>query len=248
MRPAAVAAVLALLFGQPALGQTPEIQVDASTGEFIIKTVLEKTTENEPLKREQLTYKRVYDVYNLNENEQVLNRAKEEVVLIEPGGRERLIEKDNKPVRGGNVSGQKFNLLTVFKALVKLHDFLVIRIEMLEERPYYVISFWPKPNQKSSGDVENVIVRSEGVMYVDIEKFYIKRLSARTLRPYSPWRALGGFTLSRADIEMVQEEFSGIVVMSSVTITDRYWSLTRGGTVFEKQTYAYKDYRLVEPR
>ena len=247
MRPAAVAAVLALLFGQPMLGQTPEIRVDPSTGEFIMKTVLEKTRENEPLKRAALTYKRIYDVYNLNEREQVTTRAKEEVILIEPGGRERLVEKNGQPVRGGTASGQKFNLLTVFEALMKLHSFSIIRIELVEDRPSYVISFWPKPNQRSSGDVENVIVRSEGVMYVDIEKFYIKHLSARMLRPYSPWRALGGFTLSRADIEMVQEEFGGIVVMRSVVITDRYWSLTRG-TVFEKQIYTYKDYQLVELR
>lgn len=247
MRPAAVAVVLALLFGPSMHGQTPEIRVDPSTGEFIIKTVLEKTAENEPLKKATLTYQRIYDVYNLNEQEQVTNRAKEEVVLIEPGGRERLVEKDGKPVRDGSISGQKFNLLAVFKALTKLHNFSIVRIELVEGRPSYVISFKPKPNQKSSGDVENVIVRSEGVMYVDIEKFYIQRLSARMLRPYSPWRALGGFNLSRADIEMVQEEFDGIVVMKSVTITDRYWSVTRG-TVFEKQTYTYQDYKQVQPR
>ena len=47
MRPAAVAVVLALLFGQPMHGQTPEeIQIAASTVEFIIKAVLEKTKEN----------------------------------------------------------------------------------------------------------------------------------------------------------------------------------------------------------
>lgn len=247
MRPAAVAALLALLFGQPVLGQTPEIQVDASTSEFIMKTVLVKTKENEPLKRAGLTYKRVYDVYNLNEKEQVIDRDKEEVTLVEPGGRERLVERNGKPVRGGSASGQKFNLLTVFEATTKLHDFSIIRIEMVEGKPSYVISFKPKPNQKSAGDVENVIARSEGVMYVDIEKFYIKRLSARMVRPYSPWKALGGFNLSRADIEMVQEEFNGIVVMGSVTITDRYWSLFRG-TVFEKQTYTYKDYQQSQPR
>ena len=63
-------------------------------------------------------------------------------------------------------------------------------------------------------------------------------------RPYS--RAGGLFSLSRANIEMTEEEFEGIIVMKSAIIIDRYWSILRGGTVFEKQTYEYGDYQLIQ--
>lgn len=224
------------------LGQTTPIEAPSNTGEFIIQTVITKARDNETAKRARLTYKKIYEVYNLDNNEQVIDRDKKEVVLIEPGGMERLVEKNDKPVKGGRSSSQKFDMIRVLEAMVKLDDFNVSKIEMVDNRPHYVIDFKPRPGQRANGDVEeDVIVRSEGVIYIDIEKFYIKRLSAWMTRPYS--RAWGMFNLSRANIEMVEEEFGGIVVMRSATIVDRYWSILKG-TVFEKQTYTYQDYQL----
>lgn len=222
------------------LGQTASIQAPSNTGEFIVGTVITRTKENDAIKKEKLTYKRVYTVDNLNDNEQVADRDKEEVVLIEPGGKERLVEKNGKPVRGGRSPSQRFEMIKVLEAMAKLDDFSIAKIEMVDNRPHYVINFKPRPGQKTNGDVEDIIVRSEGVMYVDIEKFYIKRLSAWMTRPYS--RGWGMFNLSRANLEMVEEEFEGIIVMKSFTIVDRYWALWRGD-VFERQTYLYKDYQ-----
>ncbi|OGN03314.1 MAG: hypothetical protein A2655_00600 [Candidatus Yanofskybacteria bacterium RIFCSPHIGHO2_01_FULL_43_42] len=223
--------------------QTEPIQASPQTAEFITQTVITKARENETIKRAKLTYKRVYTVDNLNDNEQVTDRDKEEVVLIESGGREHLVEKNGKPVREGRSSSQRFDMIKVLEAMVKLDDFIIVKIEMVDNRPYYVINFKPRPGQRANGDIEDIIVRSEGVMYVDIEKFYIKRLSAWMTRPYS--RGWGMFNLSRANIEMVLEEFGGIVVMKSLTIVDRYWALWRGD-VFERQNYLYKDYQKKE--
>lgn len=223
--------------------QTEPIQAPSNTADFIIQTVITKARENETVKRTKLSYKRVWTVDNLNDREQVIDRDKEEVVLIEPGGRERLVEKNGKPVRGGRSSSQRFEMIKVLEAMVKLDDFSVTKIETVDNRPHYVINFKPRPGQKTDGDVEDILVRSEGVMYVDIERFYIKRLSAWMTKPYS--RGWGMFTLSRASIEIVEEEFEGIVVMKSLTVVDRYWALWRGGDVFEKQAYLYKDYQKI---
>ena len=60
--------------------------------------------------------------------------------------------------------------------MLKLDEFNIIKIDMLDDRPCYMINFKPKSNQNDKGDnVEDIIVRSEGIMYVDIEKFYIKK-------------------------------------------------------------------------
>lgn len=253
MRPAAVAVVLAMLFGQPMYGQTPEIQIDASTGAFIVQTVIKRAKENDLVKKEKLTFKRVYTVHYLNDNGQVIDPdkpEKEEAVAIERDGKERMTEKkkNGKPVNPVNVSAPKFDLIKALEAVGKLDKFEVSRIEMFEGRPNYVISFEPKPGQRTNGDVEEVIVRSEGMMYVDIEKFYIKKFSAWMVRPYSRGGIFGWniFNLTQANIEMAQEEFNDIVVMSSVVITDKFSVF--GVDTFEKQTYTYSDYRQIEPR
>lgn len=227
----------------PAFGQTSQIQVDTNAVEFIVRAVVKKTKENDKIKKEKLSYKRVYTVDNLNDNGQIADRKKEEVAAIEQGGKERTIEKNGKPVKQGKVSVPKFDLIKALEAMVKLDDFNVAKIETLEERPCYVINFKPNPEQKANGDVEEVIIRSEGVMYVDIEKFYIKQFSAWMVRPYSRGGILGWniFSLTQANIEMSQEEFNDIVIMKSVLITNKY-SLF-GSDTFEKQMYLYKDYQ-----
>mgnify|MGYP001607666049 CR=1 FL=1 len=123
--------------------------------------------------------------------------------------------------------------------MLKLDEFNIARIETLDNRPHYLINFQPKPRQRTDGnDVEEIIVRSEGVMYVDIEKFYIKQISAWMTRSYS--RGWGIFSLTRANVDMTQEEFGDIIVMKSIVITDRYSFF---GDTFEKQTYSYQDYQ-----
>ena len=221
------------------LSQTASIQAPLDTGEFIVRTVITRTKENDEIKKEKLTYKRVYTVDNLNDNEQVTDRKKEEVVVVELGGNERMIEKNGKPVNKGKASRPKIELIKVLEAVLKLDEFNIARIETLDNRPHYVINFQPKPGQRINGnDVEEIILRSEGVMYVDIEKFYIKRISAWMTRSYS--RGWGIFSLTRANVDMAQEEFEGIVVMKSIVIIDKYSFF---GDTFEKQIFLYKDYQ-----
>lgn len=227
------------------LGQIAFIQTHPNTGEFIVHTVITRAKENENIKKEKLAYKRTYTVENLDDNEKVTDEEKKEVVIIRPGGKERMIEKNGKPINNSKISKPKIDLIKVLEAVLKLDEFNIIKIDMLDDRPCYMINFKPKSNQNDKGDnVEDIIVRSEGIMYVDIEKFYIKKISAWMTRPYS--RAGGLFSLSRANIEMTEEEFEGIIVMKSAIIIDRYWSILRGGTVFEKQTYEYGDYQLIQ--
>lgn len=230
------------------IGQTlaDSIPAPANTGEFIIRTVINRAKENDVIKKEKLAYKLVYTVDNLNDSEQITDTEKQETILLEKGGKEQALEliRNGKPInRGNKISMPRFELLKILEAMIRLDDFIVERIEPTDDRLYYVITFKPKPQQKTSGDAEEVIVRSEGKMYVDIEKFYIKKLSAWLTKTYSRVGILGMniFNLRRANLEIAQEELDGIIVMKSAIIIDKY-SLF-GAETFEKQSYFYKDYQ-----
>jgi hypothetical protein len=226
--------------------QTDIISAPANTGEFIIRTVINRAKENDVIKKEKLTYKLIYTVNNLNNNEQVTDTEKQETILVEKGGKEQALElmRNGRPINKGNkISMPRFELLKILEAMIRLDDFIVEKIEPTDDRLYYIVTFKPKPKQKTTGDAEEVIVRSEGKMYVDIEKFYIKKLSAWLTKTYSRVGMLGMniFNLRRANIEIEQEELDGIIVMKSAVIIDKY-SLF-GVETFEKQSYSYKDYQ-----
>jgi hypothetical protein len=221
-------------------GQELQIPIASDTGESIVRSVASRIQGNEKLKREFLTYKRVYTLDNLNNEGQVISRKKEEVVSIDFGGKEELLEVNGKPVKKTKATSARFDLSNVLDALLKLDDFKVVKIDRIEDRHFYIINFKPKPKVKHTGDVEDVLVRSEGVIAVDIEKFYIKKLSARLVKNYD--RALGIFSLSYANMEIEQEDLNGIVVMKHIDLVDKYWIFLKGNT-FEKQTFTYKDYQ-----
>ncbi len=210
--------------------------------EFIVGKVLEKTQNNDQLKKENLTYKRIYTVESLNDKKEVVNKDKEEVVLIEKGGRERTLERNGKGNKGNSrVSAPKFDLIKALESLIKFHDFEINRIDMIDNRPYYLISFRPKADRsRTNDDVEEIIVRSEGWMYVDLEKFYISQITVWITRSYS--RGWGIFNLTRANVDMAQEELDGIIVMKSIKLIDKYSFF--GFDTFEKQTWTYQDYQF----
>ncbi len=209
--------------------------------EFILQKVVSLAKENDELKKNTLTFQRVYVVENLNDKEEVSDKEKEEVVAVELGGKERLVEKNGRRVKANaKHSTPRFNMLVALEALMKFHDLKIDEIKMVENRPYYLISFKPKNGgPKARNDIEEVLIRSEGWMYVDIEKFYIRQLTARMFRSYS--RAMGIFNLKRANMEMAQEEFEGVVVMKFIHLVDRYSIF--GVDTFEKQTYSYLNYK-----
>lgn len=235
--------VMLLVIGlknEPSAGQSTQILIAPDTGESIMRSVIAKTKENEVVKKDLLTYKRVYTLDNLNDSGQVTDRKKQEVTSIDFGGKEETVEVNGKPVKRAKSTSPRFNLINVFDAILKLDDFNIIRIDKLGDRHFYVINFKPKPGAKPNDDIENVIVRSEGELYIDIETFYIKRLSARLVRSYE--RAWGMFSLARANVEMEFQDFDNINVVKSVTLIDKYWVILKGDT-FEKQVFVYQGYQ-----
>ncbi len=243
--PLIVFTTLGLFFSQTSPGALAQEAQPNSPVEFIIQKVIQNISENEMAKK-ALTYKRVHTIENLDNNEQTTDTEKHEITLIEVGGKETIIWLNGKSMKRRQDTPPDFDMLKSLRAMYKLDQFQILSMEMCDDRPCYVISFEARPGVTGSNKEEDVIVRSEGKMYVDIEKFYIKKLSARLIREYE--RCWGCFKLLRTDFTIEQEEFEEIIVMKSITIIDRFYALKNrfthpGGMTFERKTYIYEDYR-----
>jgi len=228
-------------------GKTSQIPVAPDLGESILKKIVSQTKNNEILKRKFLSYKRTYARYDLDENGQTMDRKRKEITSIALGGNEEIIEINDKPTKKGKSGSPRFNLMSLLETMLKLDDFTIVKIDKIDDEYFYVISFKPKTTIKPSGDIEDIVACVEGTIYVDFEKFYIKKLSAWMVKPYSRGGIFGWniFNLTKADIELTQEELNGIIVIKSIELIDKY-SLF-GRETSEKQTYLYEEYRQAEP-
>ncbi|MEX2090877.1 MAG: hypothetical protein WD989_01940 [Candidatus Paceibacterota bacterium] len=221
-------------------GQNPTKPV-----EFIMNKALERARQNELLKRDKLTYERVYIAYNLNEKEEPIKpEKKRETVLVEKGGVEKVMDKNGRYyTKTGGASGPRFDMIRALESMTKFQDLEIVRIDMIGDRPFYLINFKPRTDRsrpRPTNDIEEVIVRSAGWIYIDIEKFHIKQLAGWMTRPYS--RAWGFFSLTRANFDITQEELEGVVVIKDVKVIDKYSVF--GFDTFERQTWEYTNYRV----
>jgi hypothetical protein len=220
-----------------------QIDIDPEVTNFIIQTVIKKTSENETKKKLELSYERTYLAYELRDDGQREREINNEVVQIDFGGKENLIMKKGKPVNSTEQkpTGKKFDFISVLNSMVKLSEFDTLKIESINNRPHYVISFRPKKNVKAANDIEEIIIRSEGIIKVDAEKFQITSFDAKMSKLYSK-RIVGVpvFTLEKANIKLEQEELWNIMVTRSIIIIIKYSHLF--GESYQNWEYKYNKY------
>lgn len=225
--------VLCLILFLPKLASS---QGNQNPAEFIMKTVIQRALENDGLKKAHLEYKRTYKIEDLNSREEPTRLKKNEVTFIS-NGLEKLIEKDGRPVRGGSSSAPGINF---DNALANFYEFSSHEnpVIMMADRAYYVINFKPKRNRDPNGDVEEILARLTGTIYIDVEKLFIYKLKAKLTESYK--RGWFIYKLGRADIELEQKEFENIVVVNYFKVIDKYYVF--GVETFERQMVTYTDY------
>ena len=216
-------------------------QDNLNPAEFIMRAVVQKAVENEKLKKAKLEYKRVYKIENLNSQEESTGLSKNEVILISNGA-EKLIEQNGRPVRGGTGSGSAPSI-NFDNALAEFYDYSLSEpsLVMMQGRAYHVINFKPKKQKRTNSDIEEILARLSGTVYIDAEKLYIKRLNAKLTENYK--RGWFIYKLGRADIELEQKEFENLFVVDTFKVVDKYYIF--GVETFEKQVMTYIDYALV---
>ena len=210
-------------------------QGNENPADFIMRAVSQKTIENERIKEVNTEYKRRYVIEDLNRLEQTTRKKKDEVQLVSKG-KGKVIERFGRPVSGGSPSMPNIN----FSRALDFYDFSMAETPIVMEngRAYHVINFKPSKNARPKGDMEEILARMAGNIYIDVEKLFIYRISASLTKEYS--RGWFIYRLGRADIILKQKEFQDMIVVESLTITDKYFIF--GSETFERQTLTYTDY------
>lgn len=208
--------------------------------DFIMRTVIQRARVNDDNKKLHLTYKKTYVIEELNEQGNAVKTKGKEVVLVLQGGNEKLIEKDEKSVKRGFSSAKPINLN---EALATRYEYTMDspNIIMIDNRAYHVINFKPKDGVRANDDLEEVMSRLEGTIYIDLENLYIYRLIANLIKSYRTWIF---FNLISAHLEIQGGEFEKIAVMKDMTVVIKY--SVAGFDNFERRIFSYSEYQLVK--
>lgn len=220
-----------LLLSKMTLGQDNQNPAD-----FIMRAVIQKALDNDDLKKTRLEYKKNYKIEDLNSREEPIRLKKNEVIFVS-NGTEKLIERDDKPIKGASSSLPNINF---DNALASFYEYRLDEkpVIMMAGRAYHVINFKPKRNTRPNGDTEKVLALLTGTIYIDVEKLFIYKLNAKLTENYK--RGWLIYKLSRADIELKQKEFENLVVVDYFKVIDKYY-LFRVET-FERRVITYTDY------
>lgn len=224
------------LFSGSLAGQNTDKTSKEELAKWIINIVLEKGRDNERMKKEYIIYDKTVIKYNLGENPpQEKERLVYEIYGQNGRSMERLKEKDGKPVKNSQPEASKLNFNEL---IVERYDLNLEREIISDGRGYYVISFKPKNEQLPFNDrLDEGINRTAGYLYVDMEKFYLKRLEGKLTNSFS--KAMNIFEMKEFSIEYEQEEFESVVVPSKMVLNYKYrvfW-----GDTHEELRYLYSN-------
>ena len=217
-------------------------QNNENPANFIMGAVSQRALENEKTKEVNTEYKKRYVIEDLNKMEQPFTdrrgqpiQKKNEVELVSKG-KGKIVERFGRPISGGSSSMPNIN----FSRALAFYDFNLAKTPIVMEngRAYHVINFKPSKNSRPKGDMEEILARMAGNIYIDVEKLFIYKLNASLTKEYS--RGWFIYRLARADIALKQMEFNDMVVIDSLVIIDKYYVF--GSETFEKQTLTYNDY------
>lgn len=197
--------------------------------EWIMQKVVEKSLENEILKRQYITYDKYQTTENLAKQPPMIKRETYNIFGENGHSMERLVELNGRAVREkAKSSNLDFSKMLAEKYLPRM-KFEKIREEMINGKGYFVITFAPKspPNQLPENDLyDRGINRSSGTIYIDMEKLYIWKIESSVIEGFS------AYFLGRAEnfqLNVLQEEKFGIVVPKTTIVEIRYkilWIIT----------------------
>lgn len=220
-----------------------EKQSSKDLGRWIMGIVVKKAQENEILKRERIVYDKKVAKYNLSETpSEIIETSVYEIYGHLGKSMEKLKEKNGKKINNAKPEASELNLDTI---LLERYEFNLEREEMIGERGYYIISFKPKePIGRLPFETrrDEAINRTRGNLYIDMEKFYVRRLEGQLLETFT--KALSIFEMKDFTIDIRQEEFEGIIVPSSLVLIYKYrvfW-----GDTHEKLEYNYLNRRIIK--
>ncbi|GEM_PF-5924079 len=219
----------------------------------IMHKVIEKMKVNEDLKRKHMNFKKHYVDTKLDDSDKPKKIITDQVIEDRPPkGDEVLIQEDGEPKNKKQDSGGEFE--KIMEALTRRFDYDMAKptadcptcpLISKEGKAFLVINFHANGSKDAGGDdIKEIMNRSAGKMYIDLENLYVQRLESSMTRNYN--RAWGIFQLKQADLVLEQNEIDTaegkIIVITSTTVKYRYslFGETRG-----IRSWTYEDYRYV---
>ncbi|OGN00524.1 MAG: hypothetical protein A3B91_01100 [Candidatus Yanofskybacteria bacterium RIFCSPHIGHO2_02_FULL_41_29] len=242
-----LAAILLILPGSVTPGEAQPQQVQTGSKEladWIMKLVLEKGHENEKLKRDLIKYDKTITKSSLERNPpRVIETSVYEIYGLNGNSFEKLKERNGQQIRNARSETSKLNFNDI---LLKRFDFDLKGEELMDGRGYYIISFKPKEPINSlpfDDRMDEGINRMTGSLYIDMEKFYLKRLEGRLTNSFT--RIMNIFEMKDFSIKFEQEEFEKIIVPKHLELTYRYRVIL--GETHERLEYSYNNRSLNHP-
>ncbi len=221
-------------------------QQDDRLAVWIMEKVIEKSLENEKIKRQYVTYDKYQRIEDLTKQPPKIKKESYRIYgengysmerlfeITDENDKQRLVDEKSKQ------SKLDFNDMLAKKYLPRM-TFRKIREEIINGRGYFVITFEPKapPDQLPSKDLyDNGINRSSGTIYIDMEKFYPWKFESKLVEGFS------AYVVGQAEdfqISVEQEERFGIVVPKQVVYTIKYKFLWI--TTYERRISTYGNHR-----
>lgn len=221
-------------------------QQEDSLATWIMERVVEKSLENEKIKRQYITYDKYQTTEDLTKQPSKItqeffnvygengNSTERRFAIIDEDGKQKSVKEKGKK------SNLDFSTMLADKYLPRM-TFHKVREEVINDRGYFVITFEPRvpPDKLPSNDLyDKGINRSSGTIYVDMEKFYPWKFDSKLTSDFS------AYLLGHAEdfqIHVEQEEQFGVVVPKEVIYTIKYKVLWI--TTYETKTSTYGNHR-----
>jgi hypothetical protein len=228
------ATIIFLLLAVFSLKNEAQEQGQIPSTRELMDIVIKKALENNRIKARSLIFEKRYMIEDLN---------------IE--GRPGSIKKDATTLEGKGRPGAEVPI-DINRVLTTSYMFSYASpaIQIIDNRPHYVVHFEPLPeNPEVKGLFYEVANRSEGTLYIDREHFFIRKMNSRLIRSFNKYLYLG--RVRRVELEFQQEfrpDLNNLVVIKSIIAVVRYRVIYLLYPVeyFEKYTYSYSNYKLVQ--
>lgn len=209
--------------------------------EWIMNRVIEKSLENEKIKRQFITYDKYQTIEDLTNNPPTQEKEVFNIYGENGQSMERRIRVSGRSVRERSKASTLDFTKTLAEKYLPRMIFRKIREEIINGRGYFVITFEPKdsPDRLPTKDwIDRGINHSSGVLYVDMEKLFIWKFESRITEIFS------AYFFGQAEnfqIYVEQEEKFGIVVPKQVVYTIKYKFLWI--TTHERKTSTYGNHK-----
>lgn len=221
--------------------QPAQSQIRDELADWIMQKVIEKSLENEKVKRQYISYDKYQETEDLTEQPPKVKKETFNIYGENGKSMERRVEINGKLIReNGKPSSLNFSDTLANKYLPRM-IFRKTDEKIINGRGYFVLTFEPKapPNQLPSDDMyDRGINRSTGSLWIDMEKFYVWKFESKIIEGFS------AFLLGQAEnfqLLVEQEEKFGIMVPKQVIVMIKYKFLWI--TTHEKIVSTYGNHR-----